>query len=146
MIVSAPVTPVEHHEISRILVAILRRFHARVGGTRFVINLILLTIFHRVLEWPIFLSQALAAEIALFSNFMLHHHWTYKAHKVNKSMSNLIVQFHVTSWPAILGSSIMVSTAEKTLHLNNLANTAYMQWDNYPTQRFNFMLGARLTF
>jgi len=32
------------------------------------------------------------------------------------------------------------------LHLNNLANTAYMQWDNYPTQRFNFMLGARLTF
>ncbi len=32
------------------------------------------------------------------------------------------------------------------LHLNNLANTAYSQWDNYPTQRINFMLGARLTF
>ncbi|HXP50084.1 MAG TPA: hypothetical protein VN922_09030, partial [Bacteroidia bacterium] len=32
------------------------------------------------------------------------------------------------------------------LHLNNLANTAYMQWDNYPTQRFNFLLGVRLTF
>jgi len=32
------------------------------------------------------------------------------------------------------------------LHLNNLANTAYYQWDNYPTQRFNFLLGVRLTF
>ncbi|MGP8216105.1 MAG: hypothetical protein ACLQQ4_11110 [Bacteroidia bacterium] len=32
------------------------------------------------------------------------------------------------------------------LHLNNLANTAYYQWDNYPTQQFNFLLGVRLTF
>jgi hypothetical protein len=32
------------------------------------------------------------------------------------------------------------------LHLNNLASTAYYQWDNYPTQRFNFLLGVRLTF
>jgi len=32
------------------------------------------------------------------------------------------------------------------LHLNNLANTAYQQWENYPTQRFNFLAGLRLTF
>jgi hypothetical protein len=32
------------------------------------------------------------------------------------------------------------------LHLNNLANTSYYQWDNYPIQRFNFLLGVRLTF
>jgi hypothetical protein len=32
------------------------------------------------------------------------------------------------------------------IHVNNIANTAYYQWDNYPTQRFNFLLGVRLAF
>jgi len=32
------------------------------------------------------------------------------------------------------------------IHLNNIANKAYEQWDNYPTQQFNFMAGLRLTF
>ncbi|HTB06804.1 MAG TPA: hypothetical protein VK806_07605 [Bacteroidia bacterium] len=32
------------------------------------------------------------------------------------------------------------------LHLNNIANVAYNQWDNYPTQRFNFMVGLRMSF
>lgn len=32
------------------------------------------------------------------------------------------------------------------LHLNNLANTAYYQWNNYPTQRLNFLAGIRFAF
>jgi dolichol-phosphate mannosyltransferase len=95
-----------------------------VGGTGFVINLALLTILHKVFTLPVFIAQLISAEIALFFNFMLHHHWTYKSHKVNKSLANLIIQFHVTSWPAILGSSVMVSLGEKYLNLNNLSALA----------------------
>lgn len=91
-----------------------------VGGTGFVINLILLTIFNKVLNIPIFIAQLLAAEIALFSNFMLHHNWTYKHRRIQKSLASLIVQFHATSWPAILGSSIMVSLGVRVLHFNSI--------------------------
>lgn len=88
-----------------------------VGGTGFVINLILLNLLHSVLKIPIVVAQLIAAEISLFSNFMLHHHWTYKSSKVDKSLRVLIVQFHATSWPAILGSSVMVGVGVKTFHL-----------------------------
>src|SRR5437660_1252315 len=95
-----------------------------VGGTGFVINFILLTFFHKTLDVQVFLAQLIAAEIALFSNFMLHHHWTYKAHKVNKTVPQLLAQFHATTWPAILGSAAMVWVSEKVLHLNNLTALA----------------------
>jgi len=32
------------------------------------------------------------------------------------------------------------------LNLNNLANSAYQQWDNYPTERFNVLGGVKITF
>jgi dolichol-phosphate mannosyltransferase len=91
-----------------------------VGGTGFVINFIILTVLHKFLNFPVFIAQLIGAEVALFSNFMMHHHWTYKAHKVEKTMTTLIVQFHATTWPAILGSALMVTGGEKLLHLSNL--------------------------
>lgn len=95
-----------------------------VGGTGFIINLIILVALRKFFDLPVFAAQFIGAEIALFSNFMLHHHWTYKAHHVEKSISKLIVQFHATSWPAILGSSIMVTVGEKVLRLSNLTALA----------------------
>lgn len=91
-----------------------------VGGTGFVINLTLLTLLHSGLEFPVFISQAFAAEIALFSNFMLHHHWTYKSKNVEKTKQRLLLQFHASSWPAILGSAAMVTACVKLLHFNEL--------------------------
>lgn len=91
-----------------------------VGGTGFVINLIILTVLHRLLHVPVFIAQVIGAEIALFSNFIMHHHWTYKAHKVEKTFTKLIIQFHASTWPAILGSALMVTAGEKLLHLGNL--------------------------
>lgn len=89
-----------------------------VGGTGFVINLIILTTLHRQFDFPIFFAQLIAAEIALFSNFILHHKWTYKRNNVKKSFPNLLVQFHATSWPAILGSSVMVTLFERAFHFS----------------------------
>lgn len=91
-----------------------------VGGVGFLVNLVLLTLLHKIFGWNVFISQLISAEIALFINFILHHHWTYKSNKVDKSIKKLLIQFHASTWPAILGSALMVSAAEKFLHFNNL--------------------------
>lgn len=90
-----------------------------VGGVGFIINLCFLTLFHKVLGLPVFLAQLLSAEIALGCNFILHHNWTYKHHNVRKSIPRLIVQFHATSWPAILGSALMVDFGVRFFHLSS---------------------------
>jgi putative flippase GtrA len=95
-----------------------------VGGTGFIINFILLIFLSKALGLHVFVAQLIGAEVALFSNFMLHHNWTYKHHKVEKEKHHLIMQFHLTSWPAILGSSIMVTVCERALHFNSLAALA----------------------
>ncbi len=91
-----------------------------VGGTGFVINFIILTTLHKYFQAPIYVAQFIGAEVALFCNFLLHHHWTYKKNKVNKTISNLLVQFHATSWPAIIGSTLMVSAGVNTFHMSSL--------------------------
>jgi putative flippase GtrA len=95
-----------------------------VGGTGFVINFILLVFLTKVIGLHIFIAQFIGAEIALFSNFILHHNWTYKHHKVEKQTRQLLVQFHLTSWPAILGSASMVTISEKVLHFDNFSALA----------------------
>jgi putative flippase GtrA len=90
-----------------------------VGGSGFVINLILLKALEHV-GLSVWVAQPISAEVALGSNFILHHNWTYKSHRVKKSLTSLIVQFHVTSWPAIVGSTLMVGAGERLLHLSNL--------------------------
>lgn len=110
-------------QIKRLLKIDFIRF-CIVGGTGFVINLIILTILHRYFSMPIFFAQLIAAEIALFSNFILHHKWTYKRNNVKKSPFNLLIQFHATSWPAILGSSVMVTVCERVFNFNELLSLA----------------------
>jgi dolichol-phosphate mannosyltransferase len=89
-----------------------------VGGTGFVINFILLVAFTRFLGLSTVVAQFIGAEVALFSNFMMHHHWTYKSKNVKKSFKSLLIQFHATTWPAILGSTFMVSASVGILHLS----------------------------
>lgn len=91
-----------------------------VGGTGFIINLSILAFLHQVVNAPIFIAQLIGAEIALFSNFWLHHHWTYKRNNVIKSKQTLLLQFHASSWPAILGSASMVTLFATLLHFNDL--------------------------
>lgn len=87
-----------------------------VGGSGFVINLLILVGLTRFFNTPPFVAQLVGAEVGLFSNFMLHNHWTYKKHKVEKSLTTLIVQFHAVSWPAIGGSALMVWAGVSLLH------------------------------
>jgi len=91
-----------------------------VGGLGFVINFIILVVLAHIANIPVFIAQLIGAEIALFSNFMLHNNWTYKSRKSKKSFTTLLTQFHATSWPAILGSSLMVSLGVNVVHLTKL--------------------------
>lgn len=91
-----------------------------VGGIGFAINLVLLILLNNILGIEIFIAQLISAEIALFSNFILHNHWTYKNKNVKKTTKTLFIQFHASSWPAILGSTLLVTSAHKFLHLDNL--------------------------
>lgn len=95
-----------------------------VGGLGFLINFALLTLLYQLMDLPIFLSQLVAGEVALFSNFILHNYWTYASHKVQKSISVLLVQFHATSWVAIIGTALIVSACVYYLHLHYIAALA----------------------
>lgn len=89
-----------------------------VGTLGFGINFLLLTLLYRVFNSPLFIAQIIAAEIALFSNFMFHNKWTYKGNDVRKTLTKLIIQFHLTSWAAVIGSALMVTFWVKVADLN----------------------------
>jgi putative flippase GtrA len=94
-----------------------------VGASGFIINAILLLLLKKDIH-STFVAQLIASEIALFSNFMFHHHWTYKASKVRKTMSKLIVQFHMTSWIAIVASAAIVTVGVHSFHLKPIVALA----------------------
>jgi len=53
---------------------------------------------------------------------------------VRKTLTTLIVQFHATSWAAIIGSAVIVTVGVKYLHLNELvalaiASAAALFWN-----------------
>lgn len=89
-----------------------------VGATGFLINLALLTLLYKILGLPVIIAQLISAEIALFSNFILHHNWTYKHRKTKKSIKTLLVQFHMSSWVAIVGSALLVSVGIGVMDLS----------------------------
>lgn len=89
-----------------------------VGVLGFIVNLTILTILFKLAGLPLFLSQFIAAEIALFGNFILHHKWTYNSRNVKKSLKNIVLQFHLTSWVAILGSALLVTLIVKSLNVH----------------------------
>jgi putative flippase GtrA len=63
-----------------------------VGTLGFLINLAILTLLYNTLHSSLFLAQVIAAEVALFSNFLFHHRWTYRASRVRKTITKLIIQ------------------------------------------------------
>ncbi len=89
-----------------------------VGGLGFIINAILLRILHTLLGLPLLIAQAISAEIALFHNFIWHHHWTYVESHVHKTFKRLVVEFHATSWAGVIGSSLLIVLLVNTFHMH----------------------------
>ena len=104
-----------------------------VGTLGFIINFGLLTLLFKVLNLHIFIAQLVSSEIALFNNFVLHHNWTYKD-RSSKSIKRLLIQFHASSWSAILGSSAIVAVSVRVFHLHYfvalvIASAAGLLWN-----------------
>lgn len=89
-----------------------------VGTLGFLINFTLLTVLYKWLDFPIVLAQVIASELSLFNNFMFHQYWTYRHDSLKKPFLQLIIQFHATSWIAIIGSTLLVSLMVGILHID----------------------------
>lgn len=89
-----------------------------VGTLGFIINFGLLTLLYKVLGIHVFVAQLIAAELALFNNFVFHHNWTYKDRGRDKTIKNLLIQFHMSSWTAIIGSAAIVAGGVHLLNMN----------------------------
>lgn len=95
-----------------------------VGAIGFMINFVLLTFLYKYLSFPLLIAQLISGEVALFSNFLLHHKWTYKDKNVLKSLKKILIQFHMTSWVAIIGTALLVAIGVQYLHLNYIVALA----------------------
>ncbi|MDB5170456.1 MAG: hypothetical protein JWO35_150 [Candidatus Saccharibacteria bacterium] len=95
-----------------------------VGSSGFSINFVILTVLYKGVNFPIFMAQLIACEVSLFTNFLLHHHWTYKHKHISKNIKSLLWQFHASSWVAIIGISAMVSFCVKVLEFNYIVALA----------------------
>lgn len=88
-----------------------------VGASGFLINASLLTLLHSLFKINIFVSQLIASEISLLSNFIIHDKWTYTSRNTSRGFKDLIVRFHATSWTAVVGSSILISVLVSKLKI-----------------------------
>ena len=111
-----------------------------VGATGFLINFVLLSLLYDALGWQLFVAQLVAGELALGNNFFLHHVWTYRESHVKKSLIQLLIEFHVTSWLAIVGTAAIVAAGVDVVHKPYLealivAGAVAMVW-NFVWTRF----------
>lgn len=89
-----------------------------VGALGFAVNFAILSLLYGGLGWPLFMAQLIAGEIALFNNFYIHHTWTYKGRATMKTIKKLLLQFHATSWFAVILTSIVVTLSVNVLSMH----------------------------
>lgn len=90
-----------------------------VGAMGFAINFILLQFIKDMLGVNVFIAQLIAGELSLLHNFIWHQNWTYRGIS-KKSVKELLIEFHVTSWIAILGGAFFVGLLEERYSYGNL--------------------------
>lgn len=89
-----------------------------VGASGFVVDIIILTIFYKLLHLPLLLSQVIAAESAIITNFTLHNLWTYKNSSDNKSWFKKLIIFHGSSWSGALLTTFILLILVNIMHKN----------------------------
>ncbi len=70
-----------------------------VGGIGFILNAVLLVIFHNWVHWSATWSNLIGAGVAIFSNYNLNNIWTFKKNKISGIGQYLVklLQFYATS-------------------------------------------------
>jgi dolichol-phosphate mannosyltransferase len=70
-----------------------------VGGTGFVINLVVYNYLANKTTMPLWMANTVGAELAIFSNYNFNNFWTFKEHRAKSVMEYLVkmVSFFLTS-------------------------------------------------
>ncbi len=78
-----------------------------VGGLGFSINFVALWALHGHWHMNLVPAQLIASELAVLSNFTLHHNWTYRDYSSGRLWHRL-AKFHATAWTgALIGSVVL---------------------------------------
>jgi dolichol-phosphate mannosyltransferase len=70
-----------------------------VGGLGFILNAVLLVVFHNWFHWSATAANLMGAAVAIFSNYNLNNLWTFKKSKIEGAGAYVtkLVQFYLTS-------------------------------------------------
>lgn len=90
-----------------------------VGCLGFLINVVFLTLFYKELDIPLLVSQLMAAEIAILSNFNLHNRWTYDDARTD-SVKKRIIEFHASSWSGSIITTVILVGLKDWFNVNYL--------------------------
>lgn len=110
-----------------------------VGGIGFILNAVLLVIFHTWLGWNAVAGNLVGAGVAIFSNFNLNNVWTFRHHKIlglSRYIQKLI-HFYLTSAFGVVviqTGTIALGVAvlgERYYFISFLAGTAVLLVWNY---------------
>lgn len=95
---------------------------AMVGAVGFIINaLILFTLFEK-LGLHLIVSQVIAGECAIISNFVFHYNWTFREKR--GMLYKKLLEFHLSSWAGFLITLSILSISVYLLKLNYLIGIA----------------------
>lgn len=106
-------------------------FHSRifkflvVGGIGFLVNFVGFRILRTFNVWPS-IAGALAAELAIFSNFTLNNLWTFKDKKLTGLLLRVrkFVEFNITSLGSLVIQTIVIEVGTRILGIQSLLTVA----------------------
>ncbi len=105
---------------------------AMVGAVGFIINALILFTLYEKLGLHLIVSQVIAGECAIISNFVFHYNWTFRE-KRGKLYKKLL-EFHLSAWSGFLITLSILSISVYLLRLNyfiglTLGGAAAMVWN-----------------
>lgn len=90
-----------------------------VGASGFAVNAAALAILHQALALQLIPAQLIAGELAIISNFTLHHNWTYSAY-VEQHLLRRFLKFNASMVTGSLITLVVLVAGVQAAHLHYL--------------------------
>ncbi|HTE57615.1 MAG TPA: GtrA family protein [Verrucomicrobiae bacterium] len=118
-----------------------------VGSGAFLVNVVLLYLFHGVMGIPILPAQILGAEGTIIFSFYLHHYWTYRQYS-EKPLWLRFIEFNGSALGGSLISTLSVLICTQLLHVHYLAGLSIgavlaTSWNYFSNQYFIWTKGRK---
>jgi putative flippase GtrA len=114
-----------------------------VGSSGTIVNSVVLWVLVHSCGLPVALASLLATEVAIIHNFVLHDHWTFRAHRTHGSWIERLVRFHSVSLGGLILTVCVVWLATAAAHIrlipaNLLASAIVMVWNYIGNRRWTW--------